>query len=281
MTPPVIAVAWPKDDYLSALKKAGAALWLVQPDTDAASRRRTAMRWHPAHGRRRRGARALRGARTTRDVETAIAVRDQLRARARTPGARDGVPLLAICRGIQLLNVAARRHARSGHSQPAARHAPHRLDQSPAEMAHDVAVAAGTGSRTSRAGHGSAGPHPREQPPSPGREGAGAGICVSRPWRQTASSRRSRSRRARSASACNGIPENYWRTGEFDALFNGLVAAAATARRIEPAATVAASSALSSATPDHVSASCDRTPQRTRCAPCSETDRIPRSDCSV
>lgn len=103
---PTIAVAWPKDDYVSALELAGAAARIVEPSTDPAPGLLDTCDGllltggadvDPVHygEEDRHPTLSLEAGRD--DYEIAL---------ARTAMERD-MPVLAICRGVQLLNVAA------------------------------------------------------------------------------------------------------------------------------------------------------------------------------
>jgi putative glutamine amidotransferase len=226
---PVIAVAWPKDDYLTSLRQAGAEIRVIAPDRD------------PLPG-------ALEGCdgvlltggadvdpdrygdRTRHPTLELAPERDAYElALTRAALARD-LPLLAICRGVQVLNVAAGgtlvQDLPSEH--PSALR--HTVREPKHAIAHDVQVAPGTclAALVDRAG---APPnrvavnsrhHQAVKNTAPGFvvsaiapdgvieaiEKPGTRFCLGVQWH----------------------PENFWATGEFRGLFSGLVAAAARLR---------------------------------------------------
>ena len=229
-TSPVIAIAWPKDDYLSAIEKAGGTPWRLRPDSDV-----------PADVADQCDGILLTGG---SDVEPEHYGETDRHETVESDPARDryeialarlalerGVPLLAICRGIQLLNVVGGGTLVQDIPSQRPGTLRHRIDESPAEMAHDVAVAPGTGLARLLApvldARGrvrvNSRHHQAVKDVAPGFivsaaasdglveaiERANAGFCMAVQWH----------------------PENYWRTGEFDALFSGLVNAASERRR--------------------------------------------------
>ena len=221
---PIIAIPWPRADYLEALSRAGAEPRELRPDRDLL----------PAALEACDGVLLTGGV----DVDPAFygeterhptveidPARDAYElAVARLALARD-MPMLAICRGAQVLNVAAGgtliQDLPSAHPS-AVRHSIVEPKDAPA---HDVHVAAGTRlaaligpdanthSVTVNSRH-----HQSVKDPAPGFvvsatapdgvieaiEKPEAAFCVAVQWH----------------------PENFWRTGEFATLFDGFVAAA-------------------------------------------------------
>src|SRR5688572_17243874 len=103
---PVIAVAWPKPDYLSALEHAGAKPRVITPETDPLP-----AALDGADGVLLTGGADVDPAHYNDDERHPTLDLDRGRdayelAIARAALARDW-PLLAICRGVQVLNVAA------------------------------------------------------------------------------------------------------------------------------------------------------------------------------
>jgi len=103
---PVIAVAWPKFDYLSALENAGATPRVIGPDTDPLP-----AALEGADGVLLTGGADVDPAHYNDDERHETLDLDPVRdayelAIARAALERD-LPLLAICRGVQVLNVAA------------------------------------------------------------------------------------------------------------------------------------------------------------------------------
>jgi putative glutamine amidotransferase len=223
---PRIAIAWPRPDYLSALAAAGAEIWQLDPARDS-----------PADA-----AEACDGMLLTGGVDVAPAeygdvtrhptveidpVRDRFEiALARQALERD-LPVLAICRGAQVLNVAAGgtliQDIPSSHPEALT----HRIDMPRNAVAHVVRVTPETqlatllapemtpnhevavNSRHHQAVRDLA-PDLVASAYSPDGlveaiEKPGAAFCVGVQWH----------------------PENFWETGEFSGLFRGLIAAAA------------------------------------------------------
>ncbi len=230
---PVIAVAWPKPDYLKSLERAGAEPRVLRPHDDPL----------PASLEACDGVLLTGGA----DVDPARYGELERHVTVDVDGERDAyefeltqhaldrdMPLLAICRGVQLLNVVAggtlvqdlptSRPASLPHRRPK----PSRVKRA---RAHDVSVVSGTrlagllAARTTPDGHVAVNSrhHQAVDRVAPGFlvsataedgvieaiERATAGFCVGVQWH----------------------PENYWRTGEFAELFEGLVTAAAQRAR--------------------------------------------------
>jgi putative glutamine amidotransferase len=226
MPKPIIAVAWPKADYLAALERAGAEARELRPERD------------PLPG----ALQGCDGVLLTGGVDVDPAeYGDQERhptvtidpdrdryelAIARQALERD-LPLLAICRGVQVLNVAA--GGTLVQDLPSANPASplaHTVDHLPNVVAHDIRIAPDTclgqllvASRADldrvpvNSRH-----HQAVRDPAPGFIASatapdGVVEAIEKPG----------------ASFCLGVqwhPENFWRTGEFAPLFEGLVAAA-------------------------------------------------------
>jgi len=225
---PIIGVAWPQPDYLKALEHAGADPRVLKPEHDPL----------PESLEGCDGILLTGGA----DVDPSRYGDIERHETVQPDGQRDAyefliaryaldhdVPLLTICRGTQLLNVVAggtlvqdiptSRPSKLVHKRPT----PARVKKA---RAHDVTVAPGTclamllAPRTKKDGtvpvnsrH-----HQAVKDLAPGfivSASAPDGIieAIEKPY----------------ATFCVGVqwhPENYWRTGEFKALFEGLVEAA-------------------------------------------------------
>jgi putative glutamine amidotransferase len=227
----VIAVAWPQPDYLSALEGAGAAPRILDATRDALpgaldgcdgvmltggadvdpSRYGDAER-HPTL--------KLNPARDDYEITLATLALD-----------RD-LPIFAICRGAQVLNVAAGgtliQDIPTFHPSPLA----HARRERPDLKAHDVQVAPHTclAALIDPASHGeqhltvNSRHHQSVRDVAPGFVVSAVGPdgiieAIEKP----------------AARFCLGVqwhPENFWRTGEFAWLFDGFVAAARRAARV-------------------------------------------------
>ena len=169
--------------------------------------------------------RAVGRGRAGRD-EFEIALVDAARARK--------LPIFAICRGIQVLNVAcggtlvqdipsqvtgALEHSLHGAAAPAV------LARARSLGREGLAAVAADARAAERRRHVRG-----EQPPPPGGEGRRARLPRRRRPRPTASSRRSRIPAPRFCLGVQWHPENFWRTGEFRPLFEGFLEAASRSR---------------------------------------------------
>jgi len=223
MSRPVIGVAWPKSDYVTSLERAGADVRVLTPAGDPL----------PEALRSCDGV-LLTGGPDVDPVEygehdrhPSVELdreRDEYElALARLAVARD-VPLLAICRGAQVLNVAAGGTLVQDLPSAQPSDLPHQVAKKDAE-AHDVQIAPGTCLAVLLApelDHGRVAVNSRHhqsvKDPAPGFvvsatapdgvveaiERPDAGFCVGVQWH----------------------PENFWQTGRFSTLFSGLVDAA-------------------------------------------------------
>ena len=142
--------------------------------------------------------------------------------------ALDGdVPLFAICRGMQVLNVAAGGTLDPGHPTQIDTPLRHAVDTPKDALAHVVHVAAGSAlAQALGAGRGTTERLRRQQPPPPvsGRRRARASVTATAPDGIIEAIERS------GAAFCLGVqwhPENFWRTGEFKPLFEAFVSCAA------------------------------------------------------
>jgi putative glutamine amidotransferase len=220
---PVIATAWIKPDYQASLDRAGASIRELTPadplpdaldgcdgllltggvDVDPAA---YGERPHP-----------------TVEIDP---VRDAYElALARLALERD-LPVLAICRGVQVLNVAA--GGTLVQDIPSALEEPlqHTVTEPRHAIAHDVRVAAGTLLADLLDGKSSVPVNSRHHQAI---KRAAAGFVVS----ATAPDGIVEAIEKPAASFCLGVqwhPENFWRTGEFRGLFEGFVSAAARLR---------------------------------------------------
>jgi putative glutamine amidotransferase len=221
MTRPVIAVAFPKPDYLAAIEKAGASPRTLSPDDALPGA------LDGCDGVLLTGGvdvdPAEYGETTTHPTVEVDPVRDRYELLlAREAMARD-LPLLAICRGAQVLNVAAGgtlfQDLPSQHPSPIR----HTVEQPKHAIAHDVRIAADT---RLAALLGAAKPEVavNSRHHQAVREVASGFVVAA-----TAPDGVIEAIEKPDAAFCVGVqwhPENFWRTGEFSTLFDGFVEAA-------------------------------------------------------
>jgi putative glutamine amidotransferase len=228
---PVIAVAWPKPDYLKALERAGADVKVLKPQRDGLP-----AALDDCDGILLTGGADVDPARYGEsDRHGSVEVdpeRDQYEL-ALTRAALDRqLPMLAICRGVQVLNVAAGGTLMQDiptSIDSAVLHRRPRPARTRRARAHAIALAPGTllASLLHDRQRGAAPVvvnsrhHQAVKQVAPGfvvSATAPDGIveAIERP-----------------TGFCLGVqwhPENYWRTGEFAGLFDGLTRAAAERR---------------------------------------------------
>lgn len=225
MTAPIIAVAWPRPDYVAALERAGAAVRILDPARDEP---RAAL--DSCDGLLLTGGVDVDpreyGERERHPTVEIDAARDRYElALARAALDRD-VPVLAICRGAQVLNVAGGGTLIQDLPAVMPSAIRHSITEPRNAIAHDVVVSAGTKlagllgvDRTAdRRVPVNSRHHQSVRQAAPGfvvSAAAPDGVveAIERP----------------DAAFCVGVqwhPENFWRTGEFTGLFEGLVRAA-------------------------------------------------------
>jgi putative glutamine amidotransferase len=224
---PVIGIAWPKPDYLKSLERAGAEPRVLRPERDLLPDALDA-----CDGILLTGGADVNPTRYG-DTDRHVTVQDDAERDeyefALTRQALDRqMPLLAICRGVQLLNVVAGGSLVQDIPTALSTKVVHKRPKPPRvkkTRAHDVQVVSGTclaallQSRTTPDGHVAVNSrhHQSVKRIAPGfivSATASDGIveAIERP-----------------SGFCVGVqwhPENYWRTGEFAGLFEGLVSAA-------------------------------------------------------
>ena len=226
---PVVAVAWPRTDYVAALEQAGAVVREIRPHADPVAGTLAA-----CDGLLLTGGvdvdPAAYGDPTRHPTVEIDAVRDAYElALAREALARD-LPVLAICRGVQVLNVAAGGTLVQDIPSASGTTVAHSITEPKNAVAHDVHVVSGTRLASLLAPRLSAGDrlavnsrhHQAVKQTAPGfivSATAPDGIieAIERP----------------TAPFCIGVqwhPENFWRTGEFRGLFEGFVGAATQTR---------------------------------------------------
>lgn len=230
---PIIAVAFPKPDYLKSLERAGAEPFVLKPERDALP---DAL--DKVHGVLLTGGAdvdpAQYGEAHRHDTVEIDSDRDEYEIGLTRYALDRDLPILAICRGVQLLNVVAGGTLVQDIPTSLPESLAHRGAR-PARVkktrAHDVALVPGTrlagllAGAASRGGHVAVNSrhHQAVKDVAPGFvvsatapdgiveaiERAGRRFCVGVQWH----------------------PENYWRTGEFSELFGGLVEAAVEHRQ--------------------------------------------------
>jgi putative glutamine amidotransferase len=226
---PLIGVAWPREDYLSALERAGADVRQLDPETDEL----------PAaidgcDGVLLTGGEDVDPAEygeTERHPTVELApVRDRYELRLARIALERDLPLLAICRGAQVLNVAAGGTLIQDIPSQHPTHIAHSITFPKNVAVHDVAVKPQTCLSVLLAGRLAAGGHvavnsrhhQSVKNPAPGfvvSATAPDGVveAIEKP----------------DAAFCVGVqwhPENFWQTGEFSPLFDGFVKAAQNRR---------------------------------------------------
>ena len=221
---PIIGVPWPRPDYIAALERAGATPRELQPDRDALPGALDScdgvlltggVDVDPAeYGEAQHPTVEIDRTRDEYELEV-----------ARQAMARD-LPLLAICRGAQVLNVAAGGTLIQDLPSQHASTLQHSVTQTPDAIAHNLRVTPNTCLSVLLSGASGDGTtiavnsrhHQSVKDPAPGFivsataedgvveaiEKPGADFCVGVQWH----------------------PENFWRTGKFSGLFGGLVEAA-------------------------------------------------------
>jgi putative glutamine amidotransferase len=222
---PAIGVAWPKPDYLEALVRADADPVVIAPDRDDASavldRCDGLLLTGGADVEPRRYGEPLR-----HDNLKVDPARDEYElALIQAALARD-VPILAICRGIQSLNVAAGGTLVQDIPSEIATPLSHKGDRAAAALAHEVTIQEGT--RTARLletrldARGRVAVNSRHHQAV---KDVAPGFLVS----AVAPDGVIEGLERPSATFCVAVqwhPEDFWSTGEFAELFRGLTAAA-------------------------------------------------------
>lgn len=223
MAKPVIGVAWPKTDYITSLERAGAEVRVLDAERDPLPAALDGCDGLLLTGGVDVDPKEY-GEAPHPTVELDPARDEYELALARLAIARD-IPLLAICRGSQVLNVAAGgsliQDLPSQHASAIA----HSIAEPKHAIAHDVAIAPGTclavliGAPTIAVNSRH---HQAVKDAAPGfvvsaTSPDGVVEAIEKP----------------DAAFCVGVqwhPENFWATGQFTSLFDGLVSASRAAR---------------------------------------------------
>jgi putative glutamine amidotransferase len=220
---PRIAVAWPKDDYLTALARAGADIKVLDPATD-----RVADVIAHCDGLLLTGGADVDpihyGEQERHPTLSLEPDRDDYEFDLARAAMAANLPMLAICRGVQLLNVAAGGTLFQDLPSQSPSSVDHRVRQPLNQAVHSVAVTPGSrlaalvtvadthdievnsrhhqAIRTVAPGFAVAAVAPDGI--VEGIERQGEHFCIGVQWH----------------------PENFWETGEFNTLFEGFVEAA-------------------------------------------------------
>jgi putative glutamine amidotransferase len=228
---PVIGVAFPDVDYVAALERAGAQVRVLTPEDDLLPGALDECDGLLLTG----GADVDPAEYGDPDRHSTVEIdprRDRYEIALARKALADDVPLLAICRGAQVLNVAAGgtliQDIPSHHDQAI----DHAVNVAKTELAHEILIAKDSCLATlvtPRAAGGLAvnsRHHQAVKTVAPGFVASatspdGLIEAIERPD-------------ARFCLAVQWHPENFWRTGEFGGLFEGLVRAAAGRRGRHP-----------------------------------------------
>lgn len=232
MITPIIAIAWPKPDYVAAIEHANADARLLEPETDDLP-----LVLAECDGVLLTGGADVDPARYHAERHPTVEInpaRDEFEFALARLALERNMPMLAICRGIQLLNVVAGGTLVQDIPSQRPGVLSHGIPHPPDRIAHDVLVRPDTclaallapaldGDRhiAVNSRH-----HQAVDALAPGFVAAATapdGIveAIEKP----------------DAAFCVGVqwhPENFWRSGEFAALFEGLVCAAREVRARRP-----------------------------------------------
>lgn len=232
---PIIAVAWPKTDYLRALQRAGANPRPLDPAADALP-----AALDDCDGVLLTGGADVDPALYHEPADASVEIdrdRDAYEVALTRVACDRGLPILAICRGVQLLNVVAGGTLVQDIPSAGLTALVHRRPKPPRvkkTSQHVVRVTPGT--RLASLLHASA----TDEIPVNSRhhqciKALAPGFVIS----AVAPDGIIEAIERPDGPFCLGVqwhPENYWRTGEFSALFTGLVEAAVDRAR-PPAST--------------------------------------------
>jgi putative glutamine amidotransferase len=223
---PLIAVAWPRPDYVSALTAAGADVRELDPSRDDPEAALAG-----CDGLLLTGGVDVDpveyGDATTHPTVEIDRVRDRYELALAKRALSVDTPLLAICRGAQVLNVAA--GGTLIQDIPSARPgaAVHRVDMPRNAIAHDVTVVPGTRLASLLADRID---NAAQVPVNSRHHQSVRDLAPSLVVSATAPDGIVEAIEKPDAAFCVGVqwhPENFWSTGEFAGLFRGLVEAAA------------------------------------------------------
>jgi putative glutamine amidotransferase len=230
MTRPVIAVPWPRPDYVTALEQAGAEVRVLQPGEDPLPGALNACDGLLLTGGADVDPREY-GASTRHPTVETDPARDAYELPLTRLALERGLPILAICRGVQVLNVAAGGTLVQDLPSAAPSAISHQITEPKNKVAHDVHLVNGTKLADLMASQAQAGGVvPVNSRHHQSVEAIAPGFVAS----ATAADGVIEAIEKPGAPFCLGVqwhPENFWQTGQFETLFAGLVGAAQARRR--------------------------------------------------
>jgi len=219
----VIGVAWPKADYVSALEQAGAEVRELTPARDQLP---TAL--DDCDGLLLTGGPdvdpVFYGDNDRHETVEIEAARDAYELALAREALKRDLPLFAICRGAQVLNVAAGGTLIQDIPSQYATQLAHSRTEPKNLQAHEIEVKPGT-CLAVLLGDGGAAQVPVNSRHHQSVKSPAPGFVVS----ATAPDGVVEAIERPDARFCLGVqwhPENFWRTGEFSSLFNGFIDAA-------------------------------------------------------
>jgi putative glutamine amidotransferase len=230
---PVIAIAWPKPDYLAAIDRAEADARLLEPE-----RNELPFALDDCDGVLLTGGADVDPSRYHADRHRTVEInasRDEYEFALTRHALERDLPVLAICRGVQLLNVVA--GGTLIQDLPSERPGPlvHAIARPADHIAHEVTIQPDTCLGALLAGavdaRGRVSVNSRHHQ-AVGNLAPGFLVAATAPDGVVEAIEKP------DATFCVGVqwhPENFWRSGEFASLFDGLISAARLVRARRPA----------------------------------------------